>query len=140
MTSSTKKFLCCAFACKHVFVIFFSPKNDQVPVVVCIMCTAEDSWVVVVVVVVVVIVVVIVVVVCVCVCEVSCRRQQIITVSVAMPVPHYMPSWHGQGTCKSYVFPVHAMKTWSAGGGIAPLTLNLGARCRTAVNFTPWPL
>jgi len=75
-----------------------------------------------------------------CVCEVPCRRQQIITVSVVMDVPCYMPSWHGQGTRKHHVFPVHAMKTQSAGGGIAPVTLNLGARCSTAINFTPWPL
>jgi len=45
------------------------------------------------------------------VCQVPCRRQQIITVNVAMRVTCYMPSWHGQGTCKRYVFSVHAMKT-----------------------------
>ena len=48
---------------------------------------------------------------CAFVCQVPCRRQQIITVNVAMRVTCYMPSWHGQGTRKRYVFSVHAMKT-----------------------------
>jgi len=50
------------------------------------MCTVEDSWLVVVV-----------------VCEVPCRRQQIITVSVVMPVLaiclHGMDSEHVKVTC-----------------------------------------
>jgi hypothetical protein len=44
MMSSIKKFSRCGFACKHLCVIF-NPKIDQVPVVECMMCTVEDSWV-----------------------------------------------------------------------------------------------
>jgi len=37
-----------------------------------------------------------------------------------------------------YSFLVHAIKAYTRRGGIAPVTLNLGARLRWMVNFMPW--
>ena len=43
----------------------------------------------------------------------------------------------GGGTGK--VVPVHAMEAHKGNGGITPLILNLGTRCRWIANFPIWP-
>jgi hypothetical protein len=47
--------------------------------------------------------------------------------------------WHVGWTGNSKFFPVHAMKTPSNTGGIAPLSLNLSTRWRLVVTFTLLP-